>query len=193
MLLAWGFQGWLIVGGAVVLLWAAVTYNALVRHGNKVREAYSGVDVQLKRRHDLVPNLVRVVRGYATHERETLEDVIQARDAAHAAEALPDREAREAGLGRSLTKLFALVERYPELKADKNFRKLHGDLVQIEDDLQYARRYYNGTVRDLNNRVESVPSNLVAALAGRKTAAFFELDGAAERAAPHLDFAEEGP
>jgi LemA protein len=191
MILAFGLAGWATLAGATVLLWGAVTYNRLVQRGNRVREAYSGVDVQLKRRHDLVPNLVRVVKAYATHERETLDQVIEARDAAQAADALPEREAGETGLGRSLTRLFALVERYPELKADKNFRKLHADLVEIEDHLQYARRYYNGTVRDLNNVVESFPSNLVAGLVGRKSKPFFELDEAAERAAPRIDFQGE--
>src|SRR5262245_38955642 len=134
----------------LVLLWAIVTFNGLVRHGNRVREAFSGVDVQLKRRHDLVPNLVTIVRAYATHERQTLEEVTQARGEAAAAASMPDRERSEAGLAASLGKLLALVEQYPNLKADGNFRKLQADLVEIEDHLQYARRYYNGTVRDLN-------------------------------------------
>ncbi len=182
---------WLLAGGGLLVVWIAWTFNRLVRHGNKVRESFSGVDVQLKRRHDLVPNLVRVVKAYASHERETLEGVIEARDAAQAANGLEDRAARESGLARSLGTLFALVEAYPELKADTNFRRLHADLVEIEDDLQYARRYYNGTVRDLNNVVESFPSNIVAGLLGRGSAEFFQLEDARERAVPAIDFAAE--
>jgi LemA protein len=177
-----------LVLGGVVLLWAILVFNGLVRLRNKVREAFSGVDVQLVRRADLVPNLVRVVKAYAAHERETLEEVVEARSAAAAAEALPERAARENGLARSLDRLIALVERYPELKADASFRKLHGDLVEIEDDLQYARRYYNGTVRDLNTRTEQFPSNLVAAALRFRREPFFEVDSPAERHAPVLSF-----
>lgn len=185
-------ESWLLGGGVLLVVWVAWIYNRLVGHGNKVREAFSGIDVQLKRRHDLVPNLVRVVKGYAQHEQETLEGVVRARDAAQEANALSDRAARESGLAQSLGRLFALVEAYPELKADKNFRRLHGDLVEIEDALQYARRYYNGAVRDLNNLVERIPSNMVASLTGRKAEPFFQLDDAQERAVPAIDFAEEG-
>ncbi len=191
MTLAVGNEIWLFAAGGLIVVWFVWTWNALVRHGNKVREAYSGIDVQLKRRHDLVPNLVRTVKAYASHEQETLESVVEARNAAADAEQIPDREARERSLQKSLGKLFALVEAYPELKADKNFRALHGDLVEIEDALQYARRYYNGTVRDWNNLVERIPSNIVAGLAGKKTEPFFQLDDADEAAVPRIDFDEE--
>ena len=179
---------WLLLLAGVVFLWGMWAWNALVRGGNRVREAFSGVDVQLKRRHDLVPNLVRTVKAYATHEREALEAVVDARDAARSAHDTPERAAREATLATSMGKLLALVEAYPELKADANFRKLHHDLVEIEDALQYARRYYNGAVRDYNNRVETIPSSLVAALAGRKPEPFFQLDDAGESAVPRIDF-----
>ncbi len=192
MTIAAGLEIWLLAGGGLLLLWFVWTWNAFVRHGNKVREAYSGIDVQLKRRHDLVPNLVRTVKAYATHEQETLESVVEARNAAADAEQIPDREARERGLQASLGKLFALVEAYPELKADKNFRALHGDLVEIEDALQYARRYYNGTVRDWNILVERIPSNIVAGIAGKKSEPFFQLDDAGESAVPSIDFDDEG-
>lgn len=188
MTIAADLTPWLLGLGLFLALGFAGLWNALVRSGNKVQEAFSGIDVQLKRRHDLVPNLVRVVKAYATHEREALEDVVEARNAAQAAEALPDREAREVGLQASLGKLFALVEAYPELKADGNFRKLHGDLVEIEDALQYARRYYNGAVRDYNNRVETIPSSLVAGIAGRAVEPYFQIDDAAESAVPRIDF-----
>ncbi|MDA1194241.1 MAG: LemA family protein [Planctomycetota bacterium] len=190
MTIAAGFGFWPYVLGGLLVLWIAWTWNAFVRHGNRVREAHSGIDVQLKRRHDLVPNLVRVVKAYATHEQETLEGVVQARNAAAEADALPDREASERGLQASLGKLFALVEAYPQLKADKNFRALHGDLVEIEDALQYARRYYNGTVRDWNNLVERVPSNIIASFAGKRVQPYFQVEDAAETAVPRIDFTD---
>ncbi len=179
-----GTTGWLIAIGVIVLLWVIVTFNAFVRLGNKVDEGFSGVDVQLKRRHDLVPNLVRVVKGYAKHEKETLEGVIEARNQAQAADKIEDRSERESTLAGSLGKLFALVEQYPDLKADKNFRKLQEDLVEIEDALQYARRYYNGTVRDYNTRIQRFPANVLAGLIGRKDREFFQLEDDAERHAP---------
>lgn len=174
----------------LLVLYVILAWNGLVRLRMKVKEAFSGVDVQLKRRYDLIPNLVKTVKAYATHESDTLEEVIQARGAAQQSENLEERARAENGLSRSLDKLIALVERYPELKADKNFRKLHDDLVRIEDDLQYARRYYNGTVRDLNVKVQQVPSNLVAGLLGVREAEFFEVEDAGERSAPRIDWSE---
>lgn len=191
MLILAALETWLLVLGGLFAVWFAWTWNALVRDGNRVREAFSGIDVQLKRRHDLVPNLVRTVQGYATHEREALEAVIDARDAARGADGRGEVAARETTLAMSLGKLLALVEDYPELKADANFRKLHHELVEIEDALQYARRYYNGAARDYNNRVESIPSNVVAALAGRKIEPYFQLDAAAEAALPRIDFGDD--
>lgn len=184
MVIAWGMTGWLIAAGAIVLLWVVLTFNDFVRLGNKVNEAFSGVDVQLKRRHDLVPNLVRVVKGYATHEKDTLEAVVEARNGAAAAEKIPDRAERESALAGSLGKLFALAEQYPDLKADKNFRQLQSDLVEIEDALQYARRYYNGTVRDFNTRIQRIPANILAGLFGRRERDFFQIEDDAERDAP---------
>jgi len=180
----------LLLVGALLLIYLATTFNRFVRLGTKVKEAFSGVDVQLKRRHDLVPNLVKVVKSYATHEKETLERVVEARNEAGAAGSLDDRARKENGLTRSLAGLLLLVERYPDLKADKNFRKLQGDLVQIEDDLQYARRYYNATVRDLNVRTQQFPSNVVAGLFGVKEREFFEIEDAGERAAVAVDLSE---
>ena len=175
---------------AIGILYAIFTWNALVRLRMKVKEAFSGIDVQLKRRYDLIPNLVKTVKAYATHEKDTLEEVIQARGAAQETTDVEQRAKAENGLSRSLDKLIALVERYPELKADKNFRKLHEDLVHIEDDLQYARRYYNGTVRDLNVKVQQFPSNLVAGVLGVGAAEFFEVEDAGERHAPRIDWSE---
>ena len=174
------------VAAGLVLLWAVWTFNAFVRQQAKVREAFSGVDVQLKRRHDLIPNLVKVVGAYAAHERETLEEVTRARGDAERADALPERERTEAHVARSLDRLLALVERYPDLKADAQFRRLSADLVEVEDHLQYARRYYNGTVRDWNTRIAELPANLLAAVLGKKPEPFFQVDADAERRAPSV-------
>ncbi len=179
------WQWALIAAAGVALLWAVVAFNRLVRFRNRVREAWSGIDVQLRRRHDLVPALVETVKGYARHEESVLTDVATARAPLLARPA--EQEAVERELTDRIVRLFALVEAYPELRADQNFRRLHHDLVEIEDALQYARRYYNGAVRDLNNAVESFPSSLVARAGGFETQPFFEVDSAAERLAVRVD------
>ena len=182
MTLALSTGAWVgVVVGGIVLLWAIWTFNGFIRLRNRVKEAFSGIDVQLKRRHDLIPNLVKVVKAYATHEHDTLEEVIAARSAAADAQELGDRQQRENGLSRSLDKLIALVEQYPDLKADKNFRQLHADLVEIENDLQYSRRYYNGTVRDYNTRIQQFPALVIAGLMAMRTREFFEIEDASER------------
>ena len=156
---------------------------------NRVREAWSGIDVQLKRRHDLVPNIVTTVKAYAAHEREVLEEVTRARGGVAAA---PTAEflSFENQFARALGSLLALVEAYPDLKADRRFLALQDDLVTVEDDLQMARRYFNGTVRDFNTMVESFPGNLVAGVFGFKTAEFFEIERAMERTAPVVKMGE---
>ncbi len=161
-------------------------FNSAVRLRNRAREAFSGVDVQLKRRHDLVPNLVRTVGAYARHEREALEEVTRLRGAAEGATAIPERERSERGLGQGLDRLLAFVERYPNLKADANFRRLHGDLVEVEDHLQYARRYYNGAVRDYNTRIEQFPASLLAAVLRWRPLDLFQVAEAEERGAPRI-------
>ena len=178
-----------IVLGIVVgllLVWLLLVFNRLVRLRNRVRESFSGVDVQLKRRHDLVPSLVETVKGYAQHEKSTLEDVVAARRDAQAASAIPDKEARETALGGAVRKLMLLAESYPDLKADRSFRSLQQDLVKIEDDLQYARRYYNGTVRDYNTAQSTFPALLVASWFGHREEPFFQVDDAGERAVPDV-------
>jgi LemA protein len=176
---------WTVALVVVALLaWGALTFNGFVRLRNRMREAFSGIDVQLRRRHDLVPNLVRVVRSYAGHERLTLEEVARARGAAAGAAAVRDRERSENGLSRSLDRLIALVEAYPDLKADESFRALHRDLVEVEEHIQYARRYYNGAVRDYNNRIQQFPANLLAPLFRLRAGVFFEIVSTAERDAP---------
>ena len=173
---------------AVLAAYAVITFNRLVRARQMADEAWSGIDVQLKRRSDLVPNLVDAVKGYAAHERGVLEEVTERRGAARA---LPqgDVESRaqaEGALSAALGKLFAVAESYPDLKANNNFLELQKQLSQLEDELQMARRYYNGATRNLNVLVQSFPSNLIAALGGFTQRAFFELADQSERAAPRV-------
>lgn len=149
-----------------------------------MNEGWSGIDVQLKRRRDLVPNLVAIVKGYASHESKTLEDVVLARTQSEAAHEVSSANIAEQNLTASMQRLFALVESYPELRADSNFRKLHEQLVEIENHIQYARRYYNGAVRDYNILVESFPSNVVAAVFHHRRGDFFEIDIVSERENP---------
>ena len=179
MTVAIGILGLLAVG-------LAYAYNRLVRRANLSREAWSGIDVQLKRRHDLVPNLVAVVRAYAKHEREVLESVTAARSEAGGGARPAERMRHENALTGRLKSLLALVESYPQLLADRSFSDLHAQLVEIEDQLQMARRYFNGCVRDYNICVESFPSNLVARLLAFERRDFFELASATERRAPEV-------
>lgn len=173
-----------------VLVYGIYLYNALVRASQMVKEAWSGIDVQLKRRADLIPNLVSTVKGYAAHERAALEEVTELRARA---QSLPrdDVAARgeaEASLSGALSRLFALAEAYPDLKANQNFLELQKALSATENEIQYARRYYNGAVRNLNVMVESVPSNLVAASFGFRSAAYFQIEEAGDRAVPQASF-----
>ena len=166
------------------LLWAILTYNRFARLGQHVKESWSGVDVELKRRHDLVPNLVETVKGYAKHERETLEMVVAARAKAMAAgEALRERVDGESELGRSLGRLIALSESYPELKSDRHFLELQRELSLTEDRIAASRRFYNSNVRELNSLRIQFPSNLVAGAFGFREERFFELEDPSERAA----------
>ena len=172
---------------AVFLAWFAWSFNRLVRDRNLVTEGWSGIDVQLKRRHDLVPSLVETVRGYAEFEKGLLEDVTRLRAGASGREATRELRNDENALTDRLRTLFAVAEAYPDLKANRSFLTLQQQLTEIEDALQYARRYYNGTVRNFNIRVESFPSNLVARLFGFSQAEFFEIQTATERQTPSVD------
>ncbi|UTF49496.1 LemA family protein [Desulfomicrobium sp. ZS1] len=171
-----------------ILLWAILIYNGLVRMRNMVQEAWSGIDVQLKRRTDLIPNLVSTVKGYAEHEKGTLEEVIRLRGLAQNAQGVGETAQAQGLLGAALGKLFALAESYPELKANANFAQLQASLGEIEEQVQLSRRYYNGAARNLNIAVESFPSNLVAGRFGFEKAEFFELESPAERAVPKVEF-----
>lgn len=174
---------------AAVVVYAAVVFNNLVRARQMSDEAWSGIDVQLKRRSDLVPNLVEAVKGYAAHERNVLDEVTQLRGAARAVPAgdVAARAQAEGALSAGLGKLIALSENYPDLKASANFLSLQQQLSDLENDLQMARRYYNGAVRNLNVLVQSFPSNVIAGLTGFSTRAFFELAAAGERDVPVVD------
>ena len=178
----------LIIAGlpAVAGLYAVWTYNRLVALRNRLREAWSGVDVQLKRRRDLIPNLVECVKGYRSHEQTLLENIARTRNLAQAAHGVGDISTAENGLTRNLRSLFAVAEAYPELKADQNFRQLSASLVETEDNIQFARRYYNGSVRDYNNLVQTFPSLVVARGFRFSAAEFFEIETATERAAPEV-------
>src|SRR6478672_7482893 len=182
--------GWIIVGAVVVLLvlWAVGVYNGLIKLRNLVQEAWRQIDVELKRRHDLIGNLVETVKGYAAHERGTLEDVMKARSAAMAGGQSPAQQAQSEGLlSQALGRLIAVAEAYPDLKANQNFLALQQELTSTEDRIASSRRYYNALVRELNTKVESVPSNIVANMAGVKRAEYFETP-ATEAVAPSVSF-----
>ena len=171
---------YLLLGSiALAAAYAIAVYNALVSLKNRVAEAWSDIDVQMKRRYNLIPNLIETVKGYVKHERETLESVTRARTEAMANQGAPGAQAAsENMLAGALKSLFALAENYPELKANQGFIDLQDDLAEVEDKIQAARRYYNGSVRDLNVKVEQFPSNLVARAFDFIQADFFELDEA---------------
>ena len=180
----------LIIGGVLViaLLYGVSIYNRLVKLRNLVQEAWSSIDVMLKKRHDLIPNLVETVKGYATHERETLENVTKARNLAVGADSVEAKEAAEKNLNRAMVNLFAVAEQYPDLKANANFQQLQAELSSIENDIEKSRRYYNGTVRENNTLVESFPSNIVANMYKFEKSKFFELENIAEREVPNVKF-----
>jgi len=173
---------------ALVFAWSVSVYNRFVRLRNLMAEAWSGIDVQLKRRVDLVPNLVETVKGYAGHEKDLFEKIAASRAQSVSAGSVREQAAAESALTASLRTLFAVAEAYPELKANTNFLELQKSLAEIEDQVQMARRYYNGTVRENNVLVDSFPSNLVARLSGFAKADFFELEDDAERKAPQVRF-----
>lgn len=182
---------WIILGIAVAAVaYGIFAYNGLVRQRQLKEEGWSGIDVQLKRRADLIPNLLESVKGYMGHERETLEAVVKARAAATAgASGSPEERAKlEGALSGALGKLLAIAEAYPDLKASANFLEFQQALQTIEDELQLSRRYYNGTARDLNTAVESFPSNLIAGWFKFEKAEFFEIENAADRAVPTVKF-----
>ncbi|SRR6266540_1077439 len=170
------------------VLWLIFAFNSLVSTRNRVKESWSDIDVQLKRRHDLIPNLVEMVKGYAAHERETFDRVIQARSAAMGAQTVQEKGRTENQLTGALKSLFALAEAYPQLRAVETFVELQRELTDTEDKIQAARRFYNSNVLMLNNKIEQFPSNLVASLFGFQKEEFFELGSAAEREPVKVQF-----
>ena len=194
-------SGWLGIGGAACIVlavlgglivvvggWFVLTYNGLVQLRNAVKNAWSQIDVQLKRRYDLIPNLVETVKGYAGHEKATLERVIQARQAGIAASTVKDQAAAENMITGALRQLFALSESYPNLKANENFLKLQEELASTENKIGFARQYYNDAVQTFNTRQEMFPANLVASMLGFQPAEFFEIEDAGQREAPKVKF-----
>ncbi|KUY19708.1 hypothetical protein BAZ12_04550 [Elizabethkingia miricola] len=173
---------------AIVLLYGVSVYNKLVKFRNLVQEAWSSIDVMLKKRYDLIPNLVETVKGYATHERETLDSVTQARTMAKNAGSVQEKETAEKNLNQAMMNLFAVAEQYPDLKANTNFQQLQNELSSLESDIEKSRRYYNGTARENNTLVESFPSNIIANMYKFEKAPFFELQNTAEREVPSVKF-----
>jgi LemA protein len=174
----------------LIALYVIFIYNGLVRSRQMAEEAWSGIDVQLKRRADLIPNLIETVKGYAAHEKTTLEEVVELRNRAQAVPAgdVAGRAQAEGLLGQALGRVMALAEAYPDLKANQNFSELQASLETMESEIQMARRYYNGAARDLNVKVESFPSNLVAGQFGFAKREYFEIANEADRAVPSVKF-----
>jgi len=184
---------WYIIVGVVVVLIIVVliaTYNKLVRLRNQVKNAWAQIDVQLKRRHDLIPNLIETVKGYMKHERETLEAITKARNLAQqAASSGPGARAKaETELSSALGRFLAVVENYPDLKANQTFLALQEELTSTENKLSFSRQYYNDSVLSYNNRTQMFPSNIVASMTGFKASEFFEVSVAEEREAPKVSF-----
>lgn len=178
----------LVVLLGFVALWFVVTYNQFIREKNLISEAWSGIDVQLKRRYDLIPNLIETVKGYMQHERKLFEEIANLRAKSLSSESIREKAGAEDALTRTLKTLFAVAEAYPELKANQNFLDLQKSLTDIEAEIQLSRRYYNGTVRNFNIRVESFPSSIVAKKFGFTKREFFEIEDAAQRKKPEVKF-----
>jgi LemA protein len=183
----------ILVLAALLVLYGIVTYNRLVRLRTQSEEGFSDIDVQLKRRHDLIPNLVETVKGYAAHERATFENVTAARNAAVAATGPQQQAQAENALTGALRQLFAVAEAYPDLKASQNFIELQDEITDTEDKIQAARRFYNMTVRDLNVKIDQFPSSVIAGFGTFDKREFFELDEPADREVPVVSFGTAQP
>jgi LemA protein len=183
----------LVVIGVLVAIYGVVTFNNLIRLNIRAQEGFSDIDVQLKRRHDLIPNLVETVKGYAAHERQVFENVTAARSRAVAASGPQAQAEAENALSGALRQLFAVAEAYPELKASQNFIELQDEITDTEDKIQAARRFYNMTVRDLNIKIQQFPSRYLAPLANVQKRDFFEIEDAGDRAVPQVSFGTPSP
>jgi len=183
---------WVILAILFVLIIAVISmYNGLIRLKNRVDEAWSDIDVQLKRRYDLIPNLIETVKGYASHERETLEKVVEARNSAMSMQDSSDIEGKlkaENALSSTLKSIFALSENYPDLKANQNFLELQKELSDTENKIQASRRFYNGNVRDFNTKVQVFPTNIIAKKLGFSSRSFFEIEEVAQRENIKVEF-----
>ena len=180
---------YVLIGIVVILaIWVIFAYNHFIKLINNAKEAWSDIDVQLKRRYDLIPNLVNTVKGYATHENTAFEKVTQARAAAMGAGNVADKGKAENMLTGALKSVFAIAEAYPELKANQNFLSLQNELSDTENKVQAARRFYNGNVRDFNTKLEKFPTNMIAGVFGFKSKEFFEIEEAAQREAVKVQF-----
>ncbi|MCL5004367.1 MAG: LemA family protein [Patescibacteria group bacterium] len=166
----------LIIIAAVAILWLVLTYNGLIRRRYRVKEAWADIDVQLKRRYDLIPNLIETVKGYAAHEKEAFEKVTQARAQALGAQGIHNKEVAENTLSSALKSIFAIAEAYPQLRAVESFTKLQEELADTENKIQAARRFYNGNAMELNTKIETFPTNLIAGTFGFKKEEFFQLE-----------------
>ncbi len=171
----------LIIIGVIIVFWVVLVYNRLIAFKNRAKEAWSDIEVQLKRRYDLIPNLVETVKGYATHEREVFERVTEARARAMGATSLKEKGEAENALSQTLKSLFAVAENYPNLRASENFQKFQDELTDTEDKIQAARRFYNSNVRDMNIQIETFPANIIAAAFRFKKMEFFETGTAEEK------------
>jgi LemA protein len=181
--------GYIILGLAIIVgLWGIGTFNGLVRRRNVVAEGWSGIETQLKRRADLIPNLVETVKGYATHERTTFDELARLRSASQSGQDMARRAQTETAITAAIGRIMAVAESYPQLRASENFQSLQKELADIEDQIQMARRYYNASVRDLNVAVEQFPSNVIAGSFGFKRADFFQIENAADRQVPKVAF-----
>jgi len=178
---------------ALAILFAVLTYNGMIRSRNMVDEAWSGIDVQLKRRHDLIPNLVEAVKGYAAHEQETFQAVTDARANAISASGPAASGAAESIVGQALGRLFAIAEAYPQLRATENFQQLQAELSNTEDQIAAARRIYNGNVQSYNTKIQVFPNSLVAGAGHFEAREFFEITDAADRTPVTVDFSSPEP
>ena len=172
----------------ILVVLVAGAYNGLVSSRNRVKDQWSQIDVQLKKRADLIPNIVETVKGYAKHEKETLEDVVKARNALNTASTVEDEINANNQITGALNKLFALSEAYPELKANENFMSLQKDLKDIEDKISYARQFYNDSVMTYNNKVQMFPTNIIANIFNFKESKFFEIENAKDKETPKVSF-----
>lgn len=184
MELTWVFLGMVFLAG----LWFVFTYNGLITWRNRVRNAWSQIDVQLKRRYDLIPNLVETVKGYAKHEKEVFENVTKARSACMQAQSVTDTAKAENFLSQTLKSLFAVAENYPELKANENFLALQEELTSTENKISFSRQFYNDTVMEYNTKLQTIPTNIVAGIGNFRPEPFFQIESAEERQAVKVKF-----